>query len=102
MEKELFARAGVSLASARVLWERKKEFAPAIELAPNGADVDHFSRAMQPGLPAPPELKALPRPVIGYVGAVSAWFDQEMRRPPPMPTEWSFVLVGPVDTDVAA
>ncbi|MBP7332025.1 MAG: glycosyltransferase [Firmicutes bacterium] len=102
MEKELFARAGVSLASARVLWERKKELAPAIELAPNGADVEHFSRAMQPGLPPPPELKALPRPVIGYVGAVSAWFDQEMVAAAAHAyPEWSFVLVGPVDTDVS-
>ncbi|MDD4767018.1 MAG: glycosyltransferase [Desulfotomaculaceae bacterium] len=101
MEMELFARADVSLASARELCERKKELAPAITLVPNGADVEHFKKAMQPGLPAPPELKTLARPVVGYVGAVSAWFDQEMlataARAHP---DWSFVLVGPMDTDV--
>ncbi len=105
MEKELFARAGVSLASARELRERKKKLAPAIELIPNGADVEHFSMAMRTGggdLRMPPELRDLPRPLVGYVGAVSAWFDQEMpaaaARAHP---EWSFVLVGPVDTDVS-
>lgn len=102
MEKELFACADVSLASARELCERKKEFAPAIGLTPNGADVGHFSKAMQPGLPAPPEFQNLPRPVVGYVGAISAWFDQEMLAAAArVHPEWSFVLIGPVDTDVS-
>ncbi len=102
MEKDLFARAAVSLASAGELCRRKMEFAPAIELVPNGADVGHFNKAMKPDLEAPGELAALPRPVVGYVGAISDWFDQEMlaaaARSHP---EWSFVLVGPVDTDVS-
>lgn len=102
MEKDLFARAGVSLASARELCRRKIEFAPLIKLVPNGADVGHFKSAMEPGLAAPPELGTLDRPAIGYVGAVSSWFDQEMlasaARAHP---EWSFVLIGPVDTDVS-
>jgi glycosyltransferase involved in cell wall biosynthesis len=47
-------------------------------------------------------LQALPKPVIGYVGTVFEWIDQEMiafaaQRHP----EWSFVLVGPIATDVS-
>jgi hypothetical protein len=53
MEKDLFARAAVSLASAGELCRRKMEFAPAIELVPNGADVGHFNKAMKPDLEAP-------------------------------------------------
>lgn len=102
MEKELFARADVSLASAGELCRSKKEFAPGIKLVPNGADTEHFNRALQSRLPVPPEMETLPRPVIGYVGAVSSWFDQEMlaaaARTHP---EWSFVLIGPVDTGVS-
>ncbi len=102
MEKELFARAGVSLASARELWESKRELAPLVTLIPNGADVEHFNQAMQPGLPVPPELQTLQGPVVGYVGAISAWFDQEMLAAAAHAhPEWSFVLVGPVDTDVS-
>jgi glycosyltransferase involved in cell wall biosynthesis len=102
MEKELFARADVSLASARELYQRKKDFSPRLAVVPNGADVAHFSRALKPGLAVPPELAQLPRPVIGYIGAVSPWLDQEMlaaaARAHP---EWSFALIGPVDTGVS-
>ena len=102
MEKELFARADVSLASAHELYQHKKDFAPRLTVVPNGADVEHFSSALKPGLAVPPELAQLPRPVIGYIGAVSPWLDQDMlataARAHP---EWSFVLIGPVDTDVS-
>ncbi|MEG3072228.1 MAG: glycosyltransferase [Candidatus Syntrophopropionicum ammoniitolerans] len=51
---------------------------------------------------SPPELQTLQGPVVGYVGAISAWFDQEMLAAAAHAhPEWSFVLVGPVDTDVS-
>lgn len=102
MERELFARAGAALASARELYLRKKDFAPALVVVPNGADTKHFNSAQQPGLAAPEEMAALPRPVIGYIGAVSPWLDQELllaaARAHP---EWSVAVIGPVDTGVA-
>lgn len=103
MERELFARAGASLASARELYRRKKESAPGLVVVPNGADAAHFNSALKPDLAVPEEVASLPRPVIGYVGAVSAWLDQEMlaaaARAHP---EWSVVLIGPVDTDTSS
>lgn len=103
MERELFARAGASLVSARELYQRKKEFAPHLVVVPNGADVAHFNSALKPELVAPEEVASLPRPVIGYIGAVSAWLDQEMlstaARTHP---EWTLVLIGPVDTDISS
>lgn len=102
MEAELFRRAGVSLVSAGELYRNKKRMAPDLLLVPNGADTGHFARALDPELPLPGDLAALPRPVTGYVGAVSGWLDQEMvlavARACP---EGSVVLVGPVDTDVS-
>lgn len=102
MERELFARAGVALTSAGELYQKKKALAPGLLLTPNGADVLHFQQALRPELKVPPELASLPRPVIGYVGAVSNWLDLRLladaagARP-----HWSWVLIGPVDTDVA-
>lgn len=102
MEAELFRRAAVSLVSAGELYRNKKHLAPDLLLVPNGADTDHFARALDPELPLPADLAALPRPVIGYVGAVSDWLDQELvsaaARACP---EGSVALVGPVDTDVS-
>lgn len=103
MEKELFARAGASLVSARELYQRKIDFSPSLVVVPNGADVAHFNSALKPELVAPEEVASLPRPVIGYIGAVSAWLDQELlaavARTHP---EWTVVLIGPVDTDISA
>jgi len=102
MEAELFDRAAASLASARELYRSKKDLAPRLAVIPNGADVEHFSRARQPGPAVPEELKDLPRPLIGYIGAVSDWFDQEMLRAAALAhPSWSLVLIGPVDTDTA-
>jgi len=103
MEAELFRRAGVSLVSAEELYRRKKSLAPGLILVPNGADTAHFARALDPSLPLPADLAPLPRPVIGYVGAVSGWLDQEMVAAAARALPGgSFVLVGPVDTDVSA
>ena len=77
MEQELFSRAGLSLTSARELFLRKKELAPDLQVVLNGADVEHFRSALDPGLTVPPELAPFPRPVIGYIGAVSPWLDQD-------------------------
>ncbi|MDD4239005.1 MAG: glycosyltransferase, partial [Desulfotomaculaceae bacterium] len=102
MERALFGRAGVTLTSAGELYQSKKDQAPGLLLAPNGADVSHFNKTLQPALEVPQEIASLPRPVAGYVGAVSQWLDQEMlaaaahKHP-----DWSLVLIGPVDTDVA-
>lgn len=101
MEVELFTLAGASLASARELYRRKREFAPRLSVIPNGADVEHFCSALKPDLTVPEELAALPRPLVGYIGAVSAWLDQEMLAAAALAhPEWSVVLIGPVDTDV--
>ena len=101
MEKELFAIASVNLVTAGELWERKKIYAHDLELIPNGAEVEHFGQALSEILAVAEEVAGLPTPVVGYVGAISSWLDQEAladlakARP-----EWSVVLIGPVDTDV--
>ena len=95
MEQELFSRAGLSLTSARELFLRKKDLAPDLQVVLNGADVEHFRRALDPGLAVAPELAPLPRPVIGYIGAVSPWLDQDLlaaaARTHP---DWSVVIIG--------
>ena len=61
---------------------------------PNGADADHFERGSKQ--PPPPDLAAIPRPRIGYVGSVNRKVDFELmanvalREP-----GWHFVFIGP-------
>ncbi len=96
-EERFAARADLVLASAPALADRLRSFSANVLDAPNVADTELFSRALEPG-PLDPQLAALPAPRIVFTGAIVAVkLDLELlaelarRRP-----SWSFALVGPV------
>lgn len=96
-EQRFAARADLVLASAPALAERLRTISDNVLDAPNVADTELFSRALQPG-PPDPALAALPAPRIVFTGAiVSIKLDlpmlAELARLRP---SWSFALVGPV------
>jgi glycosyltransferase involved in cell wall biosynthesis len=102
-ERELVKAADLVFTSSELLWrERLKENSRTYFL-PHGVDVDHFGRALDPGLPVPADVQALPRPIVGYYGLIADYVDLELiaeaarRRP-----RWSFVLVGGCVTDLGA
>ncbi len=77
------------------LLEQRKHLNPKHLLVPNGVDYEHFART---DLAVPEEMAGLPRPIIGFSGAVDAYkldfgLLAEMAR---MRPQWSFVLVGKV------
>jgi glycosyltransferase involved in cell wall biosynthesis len=96
-EERFAARADLVLASAPKLAARLRKLSGNVLDAPNVADTELFSRALQPG-PLDPRMAALPTPRIVFTGAiVAAKLDLALlvevarRRP-----SWSFALVGPV------
>jgi glycosyltransferase involved in cell wall biosynthesis len=96
------------LASAPKLAERMRALSDNVLEAPNVADTDLFSRALEPGA-TDPAMAALQEPRIAFTGAIVATkLDMpllvQLARARP---SWSFALVGPVGpgdprTDVAA
>jgi len=91
-ERRLVADADLVLATSRPLLDRIRRVRPDVVRLPNAGDAERFERL--PARSASP-LAKLPRPVIGYYGAIAAWFDaaavaEASRRHP----EWSFALVG--------
>jgi hypothetical protein len=101
-ERLLAGRADVVFATTPVLEARMRRWNARTVLVPNAADYDHFARAV-PTEEIPAELRALPRPVIGYVGEVADWLDTSLlcalaaRHP-----GWSIVLVGPATMEARA
>lgn len=94
-EMALARRADVVLATSPELEARMRRHNPRTVLVPNAADYDHFSRRIASG-DIPVELRGWPRPVIGYLGEVAAWFDTGLvRRLALRHPDWSIVLVGP-------
>jgi GT2 family glycosyltransferase/glycosyltransferase involved in cell wall biosynthesis len=89
-ERSLLTSSDLVLATSKLLDEKVRSMAEKVVLVPNAADFEHFSEASTGPLPP-----SIPRPVIGYYGAISSWFDSEMvahaarSRP-----DWSFVLAG--------
>ena len=96
-EQRFVARADLVLASAPALAERLRTISDHVMDAPNVADTELFSRALEPG-PLDPGMAALQAPRIVFTGAiVAAKLDlpmlAELARLRP---SWSFALVGPI------
>ena len=94
-EQRLIARADVVFVTSPALLQSKGRYNPNTHLVPNAVDYEAFSRALEdPTLPA--DLEALPRPRVGYVGAVNDKVDfallSELAR---RHRDWSVVVVGP-------
>jgi len=91
-ERRLIAGADLVLATSARLLERIRAIRGDAMRLPNAGDAERFS-SLPPRASSP--LAALPRPVIGYYGAISSWFDADAlaiaaaRHP-----SWSFALVG--------
>jgi GT2 family glycosyltransferase/glycosyltransferase involved in cell wall biosynthesis len=89
-EDALTREADLVITSARQLRDELARIAPDVVLLPNAVDFEHF------GTPAyASELDHLPRPIIGYYGAIAAWFDVDLVRDAALARpDWSFVLIG--------
>jgi glycosyltransferase involved in cell wall biosynthesis len=93
-EQTIARRADVVFAASADLFERMRGLNPRVRLVRNAADYSHFAAGRT--APAPEAIARLPRPIVGYVGEIAAWFDADAvsklaRRHP----SWSVVLVGP-------
>lgn len=100
MERELMAKAHVSFATARQLYEDRREWSGNFHIISNGAEFEHFAGG---GGEVPEELREVKHPVAGFVGGISDWVDVDLiAAAAGHLAEVTFVLVGPVLTDVRA
>jgi uncharacterized SAM-binding protein YcdF (DUF218 family)/glycosyltransferase involved in cell wall biosynthesis len=102
-EEQLFAQADLVFVTSEKLRQRAARISAHVHLFPFGVNFERFDRVRQAGDPAPADLEALPRPIVGYLGGLHQWVDQELivgaaaRLP-----DVTFALVGPAQTDVSA
>lgn len=99
-ETSLLARADVVTTSSKPLYERKSQANPNTYYVPNVADAAHFARAAETDTDIPPDVGNLPKPRIGFAGAVESYkLDTELLsylsdiRP-----DWQIVLIGPAES----
>jgi len=99
LEPALIAKSDICMANSTYLANYCRQYNPCSYYVGQGCDLDMFSGYT--GTEAPGDMVNIPRPVIGYVGALqSIRLDIELlgyiatQRP-----EWSIVLVGPEDNE---
>jgi glycosyltransferase involved in cell wall biosynthesis len=101
LEEELLVKSDLVLVCSSALLEAKQRFNPRTHLVTHGVDYEHFRRASEDATPVAPELRDIPRPILGFHGLLADWVDLELiaelarKRP-----DWSIVLIGRVDTDL--
>ena len=91
-ERDLSRSSDLVATTARCLYAEQSELNSNCILVPNGTDFDHFHRTPSE---VPTELRRLRKPIIGYYGAISDWFDTQLVRTlAKSRPDWSFVLIG--------
>jgi len=101
-EERLFRDAGLVFVTSEPLRARAARYSDRVYLVPGGVDFEAFERVRNSSDQVPPDLAALPRPVVGYVGGLHQWIDQDLlvalsaRLP-----DATFALLGPPQTDVS-
>lgn len=99
-ERRLFARADLVFATSSEIQRRASLDRPASHLFPFGVDYGKFAQHESKKVSEPPDLAAIPRPRIGYIGGVHRWMDFELLREVAVSrSELQFVFVGPEQTE---
>ncbi len=93
-EDRLSRGSDLVLATSQRLLEKQRRHNPNTLLVTNAADYEHFRQ--QPDR-ASRFFGSVQRPIIGYYGAISEWFDSDlMSQMARLCPDWSFVLIGRV------
>ena len=100
-EERLFREADLVFVTSERLRERAARFSDRVHVFPAGVSFEQFDAVRRGSDVVPADMHALARPVVGYIGGLHKWVDQDLlagvARAMPDAT---FALVGPEQTEV--
>jgi uncharacterized SAM-binding protein YcdF (DUF218 family)/glycosyltransferase involved in cell wall biosynthesis len=101
-EERMFRRADLVFVTSEKLRQRAAAISPRVHFFPFGVRFQAFEDARLAPAPARFDLASLPRPLVGYVGGMHQWVDQDLvaevaRRLPHV----TFAFVGPPQCDLS-
>lgn len=97
IEREFIGRADLVFAASEMMFAKRRHLHPRIFLIPNAGDFSLFNQALTSDLPEPADLRSIPHPRIGIIGALGWAVDYGLllkildKHP-----DWSLVLIGSV------
>jgi len=99
----LFRRADLVFVTSEKLRQRAAEHGGRVHLFPFGVSFERFDAVRARPDAVPDDMRSLKHPVIGYVGGLHQWVDQDLvARVAAGAPDLTFALVGPAQTDVSA
>lgn len=103
-EQRLIRQADLVFVTARELYDYCSQYSQRVHIFPFGVNLTAFVKVRSnKGEPQVPEdIKNIKRPIIGYVGGVHKWVDQDLIRSlAEAHPDYSFVFVGPLQTNTS-
>jgi len=92
LEESLCESADLLVTSSKLLHEDKSKINNNCALIRNAGEVEHFSQSKGE---IPKAIEHQPRPIIGYFGAISEWFDHDaIIHSASKHPEWTHFLIG--------
>jgi uncharacterized SAM-binding protein YcdF (DUF218 family) len=102
-EIELLEKADLVFATSLALRDYCSKYSNKVYLFPFAVNFERFEKAREAKLAADEDKMAnIKRPVIGYVGGIHKWLDQELIKVlAEGHLDWSFVFIGPLQTNTS-
>jgi glycosyltransferase involved in cell wall biosynthesis len=96
-DDKLTRRADLVITTSENLRSTRLPLNPRTYTVLNAADVEIFNRALEPGLPIPPDLASISQPRLGVVGLHDSRLDIEaLEALAEADSSWQVVLIGPI------
>ncbi len=100
-EMKLLQRADLVFVTSKALYDYCSAYNARVYLFPFGVNFKKFEQIRLKNS-SPGEIKDIKRPIIGYVGGVHKWIDQNLiKETAQRYPQYSFVFIGPIQTDIS-
>ena len=101
-EQAMFREADLVFVTSEKLRRRAAAFSEHVHLFPFGVKFDAFDAVRRSARQTPADIATLPRPIVGYVGGLHQWIDQDLVAAvaAALP-DVTFAFVGPPQCDLS-
>ncbi len=101
-EIKLLRKADLVFVTSKELYDYCRTYNDKVFFFPFAVNFKEFERVRLGKNPVPDELRGIKRPVIGYIGGIHKWLDQDLiREAAEKYKDCSFVFVGPLQANIS-
>lgn len=103
-EKKLIKQSDLVFVTANELYDYCSQYNKRVYAFPFGVNIEDFEKVrIEEQTQIYEDFENIKRPVIGYVGGVHKWIDQDLiKNLAEVHPEYSFVFIGPIQTDISS